>query len=60
VLEDSKEVYKNDTIARKMQMTAEDQLHFHQTESGPVMESLHEWFPGQFEINPFDYLTQLQ
>jgi transposase len=49
VLEELKKVYKNDAMANKQQMTPEKRLHFHQNESGPVMESLYEWFTEQFE-----------
>ena len=49
VLEELKKVYQNEARVREQQMTAEERLHFHQTESGPVMESLFEWFTRQFE-----------
>ena len=42
-------VYRNDTIAKAMEMTAAQRLEFHQKESGPVMTRLKEWFKEQFE-----------
>jgi transposase len=49
VLENLKKVYKNDATSRQQKMTAEERLLFHQTESGPVMENLRQWFIEQFE-----------
>jgi transposase len=49
VLEALKEVYKNDAVTRQLKMSAEERLHFHQAESGPVMEKLYDWFTEQFE-----------
>lgn len=42
-------VYRNDTIAKAMEMAAAQRLEFHQNESGPVMTRLKEWFKEQFE-----------
>lgn len=42
-------VYRNDTIAKTMEMTAAQRLEFHLKESGPVMTRLKEWFKEQFE-----------
>jgi hypothetical protein len=42
-------VYRNDTIAKAMEMTTAQRLEFHQKESGPVMTRLKEWFKEQFE-----------
>jgi transposase len=42
-----KDVYRNDAIAKKESMSAEERLRFHQTESGPVMEELKEWMDRQ-------------
>lgn len=41
-------VYRNNTIAKAMEMTAVQRLEFHQKESGPVMAQLKEWFEEQF------------
>jgi len=49
VLEVLKEVYKHDAIARKQNLTPEERLHYHQTESGPIMEAFQAWCNRQFE-----------
>ena len=49
VLETLGEVYGNDEQARVRGMSAEERLHFHQEQSGPVMEKLHAWCSVQFE-----------
>ena len=49
VLETLKEVYKNDAVAKKEKMPPEERLAFHQTESGPLMDQLNDWFIGQLE-----------
>ncbi len=41
VLETLGEVYGYDEQARARSMPAEERLHFHQEDSGPVMEKLH-------------------
>ena len=48
VLEILAEVYKNDAVARREQMSSRQRLIFHQTESGPLMQTLHEWLERQF------------
>ena len=42
-------VYRNDTIARERQLSPEARLQFHQQESRPTMQLLHEWLRGQLE-----------
>ncbi len=42
-------VYHNDALTREKQMTAEERLQFHQTQSGPTMERLREWCKRQIE-----------
>ena len=49
VLKALAQVYKNDEIARDEKMSPEERLRFHQAESGPVMEKLHQWLTGQLE-----------
>ncbi len=49
VLEILAKVYKNDAVARQHNLSPEDRLSFHQKESGPLMQELHEWFERQFE-----------
>ena len=48
VLEQLREVYKNDALAREQGMSPEQRLHFHQVESGPGMKDLEAWFKKQF------------
>ena len=43
------EVYGYGEQARARGMSAEERLHFHQEQSGPVMERLHTWYQVQFE-----------
>ena len=47
ILELLKDVYKNDAIARAQEMTDEQRLIFHQSESGPLMDRLKEWLEKQ-------------
>ena len=49
VLENFREVYVNDALAREQNMNPEQRLAFHQTHSGPVMEQLKIWLRAQFE-----------
>jgi transposase len=42
-------VYHNDAIARERQLSAEARLQFHQQESQPTMQQLHDWLTRQFE-----------
>ncbi|MCP4739979.1 MAG: transposase, partial [Bosea sp.] len=48
VLEILARVYKNDALARKQNLSPRERLIFHQQESGPLMEALHEWLEHQF------------
>ena len=48
VLEQLREVYKNDALAREQGMSPEQRRHFHQVESGPRMKDLETWFKKQF------------
>jgi transposase len=41
------EVYKNDALAKKQGMTAQERLAFHQAHSGPRMEELEKWLKDQ-------------
>jgi transposase len=47
VLESLAEVYSNDALTRQQQLTPAQRLQFHQTHSGPVMESLFLWLNRQ-------------
>jgi hypothetical protein len=48
VLEILARVYKNDAVVRKQNLSPRERLIFHQQESGPLMEALHEWLEHQF------------
>jgi len=47
VLETLREVYKNDALAKKNEMSAPERLHFHKTESGPLLTDLETWMKSQ-------------
>jgi hypothetical protein len=47
VLETLREVYKNDAHAKKNEMSAAERLHFHKTESSPLMTDLETWMKSQ-------------
>ena len=49
VLETLCEVYKNDALARKQGMSAEERLAFHQAQSGPFMDAFEKWLNEQIE-----------
>ena len=48
VLETIRDVYRNDALAKRRKLSAEERLLFHQTESRPVLEQLRGWFDEQF------------
>jgi transposase len=48
VLERLGEVYGYDAEARERGLTPEERLKFHQENSGPVMNKLHQWLEEQF------------
>ena len=49
ILEMLGEVYKNDAIARKQELSPEARLSFHQSRSDPIMKGLRTWCTRQFE-----------
>jgi hypothetical protein len=49
VLETLRDVYKHDAIAREKRMSPAERLAFHQAQSGPLMEKLHDWMVDQLE-----------
>lgn len=49
VLEAFSVIYHNDSLAREQNLSPQQRLEFHQTESGPTMEELHAWLMQQFE-----------
>jgi transposase len=54
-------VYKNDSKAKKDQMSPEDRLKLHQTESGPLMNTLKNWMETKLnnrEVEPNSGLGQ--
>lgn len=42
-------IYRNDAVARERNLSSEARLSFHQAESGPIMEELHNWLQRQLE-----------
>ena len=49
VLEQIRDVYKNDAIARERKLSAQDRLEFHQVHSGPLMGELQKWMSQQID-----------
>jgi transposase len=49
VLEVLKDVYKNDAQTKRQEMSDEQRLHWHQTQSGPKMAELENWLTEQIE-----------
>ena len=49
MLESLKKVYHNDKLARAQDLTPAARLELHQTQSAPVMESLHRWLTRQLD-----------
>jgi transposase len=47
VLEQLREVYHNDAIARKEKMSPQARLEWHQKQSEPIMDELEEWLAKQ-------------
>jgi transposase len=48
VLEALRDVYRNDALARQQNLSPEARLAFHQAQSAPVMDRLHQWLQAQF------------
>jgi len=49
VLEALRDVYKNDAEARRREMSPEERLRFHQSESCPILENLRAWMNAQLD-----------
>jgi len=49
VLEELREVYHNDSIARERNLSSQERLAFHQEQSGPHMDDLERWLQEQFD-----------
>jgi hypothetical protein len=47
VIEAFKVIYHNDSVARDSEMSAEERLVLHQTQSKPIMDNLHAWLRRQ-------------
>jgi len=42
-------VYKNEAATKEKKMTGRQRLAYHQSESGPLMDELHQWIDTQFD-----------
>lgn len=42
-------IYKNDAMAKELQLSPEERLQYHLEKSGPTMESFHGWLNDQFD-----------
>jgi transposase len=51
VLEALGDVYHHDRLARERGLSRVDRLHFHQQNSKPVMDNLHQWLDAQLKEN---------
>jgi hypothetical protein len=49
VIETLRDVYHNESIAVDSKMSPDKRLAWHQTESGPLMKSLHTWLKAQLD-----------
>lgn len=49
VLQSLSVIYRVDAQARIQELSPEERLRFHQTQSGPVMEELHAWLARQLD-----------
>ena len=49
VIDTLAQVYKNDDIAKKKDMSDEQRLAYHKEHSGPPMQTLHDWMTKQIE-----------
>lgn len=49
VLENLGEVFKKDAEAKKLDLSPQERLRFHQEQSGPVMKALHDWMQEQLD-----------
>jgi len=59
VLEVYKQIYKNDDITKKQQMSPQQRLRFHQEHSGPVMEKFYDWLNEQFDAKKVEPNSRL-
>jgi len=49
VLETLRDVYRNDDLTKKQEMSAEERLAFHKARSGPLMDCLKKWLKEQID-----------
>jgi hypothetical protein len=49
LLESIRDVYRNDNLTTERGMSPEERLAFHQAESKPIMDRLHDWMKANFE-----------
>jgi hypothetical protein len=49
VLQTLREVYHNDALARRRELSSQERLALHQEHSGPLMEGLEQWCREQFD-----------
>jgi len=49
VLENLREIYKNDALSKKRGMSKKDRLRFHQQHSAPIMKELFTWLNRQLD-----------
>lgn len=49
VLEQLKEVYKNDSLTKEQSMSPEQRLEYHQKFSKTIMDDLYDWLKSQFD-----------
>jgi len=49
VLESLAVVYRNDALAQERNLSSQERLLWHQAQSGPIMEELHDWLVRQLD-----------
>lgn len=49
VMESLREIYRVEAQAKEQQLSPADRLAFHQAQSGPVMQELHQWMKDQLD-----------
>jgi len=49
VLETLEQVYENDAVSKRQNMTPDQRLHYHQQKSQPLMDDLNKWLSRQFD-----------
>jgi hypothetical protein len=49
VLDQLKDVYKNDAYCKEHELSAEDRLRYHQQRSGPIMDDLKKWLDAEVD-----------